>query len=768
MAATAIPRVQPAPAGLLVHPAWARLVAFVPLALFGALRWAALVTPARGGDAVLALVVAVAGAGLLVTVPTTAPAARRWGTVAAVTVVLVAVALLTAGVPLRLLDPRSWGELVSGMLQGIGATPGITVPYRGVDEWVRTAIVSGATGLVCLGALLAAWPRRTGPPGHPLAAAVALTTLYAVPVIERSPDRPFLDGAVFCMLLGGFLWIERLRRDQLAVGLAGIAVVTGLGLALAPSLDGQRAWIDYQALAEKLEPTKAEAFSWDHSYGPLNWPREGREVLRVKARTSAYWKTSNLDAFDGFRWRQGSPSRNQISDPHDRRWVQRIRVIDRGLRSTQLVGAGVTERILPGGSRPGLPVAGGTFVTAAGVLRPGDSYDAIVYDPHPTDAQLRRSGTAYPGYTADFLQLDVPVAGRSAQLTDPFTGALIGANATVRFSRFGEAPSTGLVWPSGLAIGQGAGAQVVRDSPYARLYDLSRRLARTAVTPYAFAVAVRARVQQDASYDENPPARPYPLASFLFGGDRRGYCQHFSGVMALMLRMGGVPARVASGFSPGSFNSTRKEYVVRDTDAHSWVEAYFPPYGWVTLDPTPAAAPARSQVDDQRRGGINLPGAPNLPGLGQSGDRPFAPGDPGAGLAPQQGGTNWSLVVAAALAALAGIGLAVWLWRRRVPLPPVAPELAELQRALYRSGRPPAPGMTLARLEAVLGGTDAAAAYVRAVRDQRYRGKGRGPTSAQRRALRHQLATGLGARGRLLAWWSLPPQWPSRRRLGAP
>ena len=89
------------------------------------------------------------------------------------------------------------------------------------------------------------------------------------------------------------------------------------------------------------------------------------------------------------------------------------------------------------------------------------------------------------------------------------------------------------------------------------------------------------RVQQNATYNESPAQHRLPLASFLFA-DRQGYCQQFSGAMALLLRMGGVPARVASGFTPGRYDRRRKEYVVRDLDAHSWVEAYFPGLGWVT------------------------------------------------------------------------------------------------------------------------------------------------------------------------------------------
>ena len=83
--------------------------------------------------------------------------------------------------------------------------------------------------------------------------------------------------------------------------------------------------------------------------------------------------------------------------------------------------------------------------------------------------------------------------------------------------------------------------------------------------------------------------------------------------------------------------------------------------------------------------------------------------------------------------------------------------MAELQRALHRSGRDPSPDVTLARLESLLGGSDAAAAYVRAVRDRRYARSTAPPTPAQRRALRRQLGTGLGLRGALRAWWALPP-----------
>jgi protein-glutamine gamma-glutamyltransferase len=744
------------------HPERARLGAFAALGLFGGLHWAALIEPPQSGDMLLSLLFALAGAGALIALPESLPDWQRRTAAGIVAFVLLVLALLMAGLPLWTLGPHGWDDLVAGMNQGISSTPAITVPYRGIDEWVRIAILSGGTALLALGALLAFWPRRGVTDGYPIAAAVALGALYAVPIIEHGPDAPYFDGALFCILLVGFLWLERVRSDQVAVAATCVVATATAAAIVGPRLDGTRPWFNYEAFAEKLEPTRAEAFSWTHSYGPMTWSRDGRELLRVKAQTAAYWKATNLSEFDGVRWREGPPSRDAQVDPRfNQRWVQTIKVVDRGLRSTQFVGAGSVLDILPGSSRVALPQPDGTFVTSTKPLRPGDSYQASVYFPHPSDNQLRRSGTNYPGYTQDFLELRVPLRGASAGLVDQVTGRPLGPNAELRFNTYGTEAGAGIVWPSGFGV-QDAGDSVMADSPYAQLYSLTQQIRRETKSPYEFVQAVQDRVKLGTTYDERPPGRAYPLASFLFD-TKTGYCQQFSGVMALMLRMGGVPARVASGFSPGSYNSERKDYVVRDTDAHSWVEAYFPPYGWVTFDPTPAASPASSQLGD---GGAGAGGGPTLPGnfggrLGQSGDRPFLPGDPGADIAPTDGGGSWKLPVGAGVAALMALLAGVVLWRRRTPFAPLAPELAELQRALHRSGRDPSPDVTLARLETRLGGSGAAAAYVRAVRDRRYARAAVEPTRAQRRALRRQLGAGLGWRGLLRSWWALPPLPPA-------
>lgn len=89
-------------------------------------------------------------------------------------------------------------------------------------------------------------------------------------------------------------------------------------------------------------------------------------------------------------------------------------------------------------------------------------------------------------------------------------------------------------------------------------------------------------LEQKASGDQ-------PVADFLFNV-REGHCEYFSSAMVLMLRTKGIAARVVNGFQSGEYNETADVYVVKQRDAHSWVEVYFPKERtWVTFDPTPYA-----------------------------------------------------------------------------------------------------------------------------------------------------------------------------------
>ena len=139
------------------------------------------------------------------------------------------------------------------------------------------------------------------------------------------------------------------------------------------------------------------------------------------------------------------------------------------------------------------------------------------------------------------------------------------------------------------------GAPLPESGPYARVKALAERITRDAPGNYEAVAAIERYLLENYLYDQDVSDRDDPLPDFLFT-DKRGYCQHFSGAMALMLRLIGIPSRVVSGFAPGLRDPDTGTFVVRDTDAHSWVEVWFPQVGWVTVDPTPSAAPARTET----------------------------------------------------------------------------------------------------------------------------------------------------------------------------
>jgi hypothetical protein len=67
---------------------------------------------------------------------------------------------------------------------------------------------------------------------------------------------------------------------------------------------------------------------------------------------------------------------------------------------------------------------------------------------------------------------------------------------------------------------------------------------------------------------------------------RQGYCDYYATAMAVMARQLGLPARLVTGYASGSYNPYRAVYTVSEADAHSWVEIYFPRYGWIEFEPT--------------------------------------------------------------------------------------------------------------------------------------------------------------------------------------
>ncbi len=124
-----------------------------------------------------------------------------------------------------------------------------------------------------------------------------------------------------------------------------------------------------------------------------------------------------------------------------------------------------------------------------------------------------------------------------------------------------------------------------------RVPPLAAQIAGSAGNDYDRASAIENYLRTRYGYTLQLPRTPVqdPIANFLFER-KRGHCEYFASSMAVMLRTLGIPSRVVNGFRTDEFNDLSGNYVVRAKDAHSWVEAYFPGYGWQTFDPTPAGA----------------------------------------------------------------------------------------------------------------------------------------------------------------------------------
>jgi hypothetical protein len=123
-----------------------------------------------------------------------------------------------------------------------------------------------------------------------------------------------------------------------------------------------------------------------------------------------------------------------------------------------------------------------------------------------------------------------------------------------------------------------------------RIRELASRLAAGANSPEEKLSRTIAYLQRDYQYTLKVGAfhSAQPVAEFLFE-KKAGYCQYFASAAALLLRIEGVPARYVTGFHLEEDNRVGDHYVVRELDAHAWIEAYIPGTGWVQADPTPAA-----------------------------------------------------------------------------------------------------------------------------------------------------------------------------------
>ena len=369
------------------------------------------------------------------------------------------------------------------------------------------------------------------------------------------------------------LRVSSVRSLVAGAAIAALVVVSAASASSVTTL-GREAAFDWESwdLRGPAREASAVRFVWDSNYSGISFPPTKTVVLRVEGPTQPhYWRTTTLDLVSENHWSE------------DLFWLDQVDRESRALQLPQLVPqraanprnwveqrvqveALFDDHLAAAGTPVGLDARrfGTVFQLSGGVLRvrdpvrQGQRYTVWSYAPDPTPRALASAPAKAPPTTMRFLEVDGRVFPRFAT---PNRDQVVRA--------FLRDPSyAGYAWQ-------------------AKLYDVAHRVTRNAATPYGAVLALESWFRQRGGfrYDESPPRTTGPPLVAFVTGTKAGYCQHFAGAMALMLRLLGVPARVAVGFTTGVRDGD--EWVVTDHDAHAWVEVWFPGEGWVAFDPTP-------------------------------------------------------------------------------------------------------------------------------------------------------------------------------------
>jgi hypothetical protein len=307
-------------------------------------------------------------------------------------------------------------------------------------------------------------------------------------------------------------------------------------------------------------------------------------VLTVDAASGHFWRALAYDFYTGNGWRATETDRvDKVAPPvlgrerFDATFSPQLPV--QGL----LFGANEPVKVnIPAQFETGNDKSYSTSMRAIRSGQASDTYTVTSYVSVNDKAVLRRAPTVYPDYIRQkYLQLPSTLPQRVRDLAHKIAGA--------------------------------------ESNPY----DAAEQIESYLRTTYHYAPSVRA-----------PPPGRDPVDFFLFDL-KEDFCEYFASSMAVMLREMGIPARFVEGYTTGTLDPNTGKYVVKELDAHAWVEVYFPNYGWIEFEPTPSQAPFL-RIDSDLISGANLPGdigqEPNDPdlipgersGLGQ---QELVPGD---------------------------------------------------------------------------------------------------------------------------------------------
>ena len=563
-----------------------------------ALSWLRLEDPrAAGGDGLWVLVLAL--------VPALAPTlASRLALSVPALLTAVWVALDTPSTDDR---PGFFGPVLDRFGDGFLDYYDVEVPFSGLAQPHMHGVLVLAVFGFCLLLAHAAAARR------PLPAALAVIAGAGWPT-TLDASRSVVYGA---LILSAVLWVLaglRVSRPLPALAMGALIVLVGAAASTpaAVAKDGVLAWERWSPTGPSRAPVSV-AYVWDSNYGGIEFPKSPTVVFRVRGpKRGLYWRATTLDQFTGDRWIQNLPSLGEGTgvgplapdpllpraayDPGN--WIrQDVEVV--ALADPYLVAA-TQARSLDARAVGRLEFLAGGIVRRVGRAARGQRYVVFSYAPRPSPAELARLQAVYPSELDPFLDL-----GRTR--VEPFGKPGRDARVDALF----------------------ADERYLALRPYRVLWNEARRLRAGARTPYGAVIAIETWLRSTGgfTYDETPPPTGGvpPLAHFVSTA-KAGYCQQFAGAMALMLRFLGIPARVAGGFTSGKREDGG--WTVTDYNAHAWVEAWFPGYGWLSFDPTPgrgslaanySASSAAFNAGDAAEAFGPVPGGATAGGAGELG-----------------------------------------------------------------------------------------------------------------------------------------------------
>jgi transglutaminase-like putative cysteine protease len=396
--------------------------------------------------------------------------------------------------------------------------------------------------------------------------------------------RSYLDNQEWAWYSKGMRSPRHLRGQFLVAGAMLALVTVGAG-ALVPSGDVQERLDDFQEFLRADIIQELSEF-WNRLFSPI----EAQGPV-----TADYYGGDSLDL--GGAIRLGDDTVFLVQAPANRRYYWRSRVFDtyEGGTWTPAADTRLTDNIAPTDLLI-LPSSAREAIDQTFTIKLNGS--RLVYTaPQPYTVNLPTRTdllyTAPEGDPSREMSVSVirPTQVLRADSTYTATSFMSTATATQLRSAGTEYPS----WIRGLYF-------YVSPSVTQRTIALAQQVVveAGAITPYDQARAIEQYLRGAITYNESiptPPSNQDPVDWVLFDY-KEGYCNYYASAMIVMLRSLGIPARMAAGFAQGNFDASQNAYVVTERDAHTWVEVYFPNYGWIEFEPTSAQAPLERQDDE--------------------------------------------------------------------------------------------------------------------------------------------------------------------------